>query len=412
MLQPIVEVSTGKLIAAEALARFPEGSPSPQATFEHAHAAGWGADLEAACLRRALGRRHDMPDGVMLSVNLSPDALAAPGVRDALDCDLTGLIVEVTEPPLMDPEVLNALLADFRRRGALIAVDDLSIGYAGLLRLTTLRPDIVKLDRSLVTAVRDNPAKVAVIRAVSGLARWIDARLVAEGVETLDDLSALAELDVDYVQGWVIAPPDTDLPQASPQSVAACRIARQGLLEKASSPRRGLGPDVSAVTAALASSSQLADLQGVLASAASELGFDVIGLSTLTSDDHLHEIVAFGNPVDPTRYALDDFPATRAAMATGVMLEAHIEDQHTDHAERALLTDLHLASVLIVPLSGEGAPLGILEFSHRTTCRWTSRQLEQARILADHLAPALLRMSQDRVVNVRQQAAERSAYAV
>src|SRR5207245_5694109 len=134
-------------VAAEALARFPSlGHPPVDEVFATAHASGSGADLEATCLRLALSKRHEMPDGVMLSVNVSPDALADPGVQRALSGDLTGVIVEVTEHAATDSQVLDRQLAEVRQRGALIAVDDLSTGYAGLLRLTTLRPDIVKLD--------------------------------------------------------------------------------------------------------------------------------------------------------------------------------------------------------------------------------------------------------------------------
>src|SRR5207245_3539484 len=97
----------------------------------------------------------------------------------------------------------------------------------------TLRPDIVKLDRSLITGVGDSTDQTAVIEALAGLSRWIGARLIAEGVETLDDLSALAELDVDYAQGWVIAPPAPELPQIATQSVTTCRAARHALLASA-----------------------------------------------------------------------------------------------------------------------------------------------------------------------------------
>jgi len=73
LLQPIVEVSTGRLVAAEALARFPcLGYAAAEEVFAAAHASGWGADLEAACLRLALSKRHEVPDGVLLAVNVSP----------------------------------------------------------------------------------------------------------------------------------------------------------------------------------------------------------------------------------------------------------------------------------------------------------------------------------------------------
>jgi EAL domain-containing protein (putative c-di-GMP-specific phosphodiesterase class I) len=394
VLQPIVEVSTGRLVAAEALARFPSlGHPPVDEVFAVAHASGSGADLEAACVRLALSKRHEMPDGVMLSVNVSPDALSDPGVQQALSGDLTGVIVELTEHAATDPHILDRLLAEVRRRGALIAVDDLSTGYAGLLRLTTLRPDIVKLDRTLITGVRDSPDQTAVIEALTGLSRWIGARLIAEGVETLDDLSALAELDVDYAQGWVIAPPALELPQIATQSVTACRAARHALLAStAAPPIAGSITGLQEITAALAGTAELGALHTALTAAAASLAIDVIGLSILTDHTHLREVTAIGDPVDPRSYPLADFPATRSALLTGAMVEAHVDDPHTDAAERAVLAEFQLTSLLIAPLIGNGTPLGILEFSHRTPRRWTSHDLKQARTLADHVTSVLLRL--------------------
>jgi EAL domain-containing protein (putative c-di-GMP-specific phosphodiesterase class I) len=213
VLQPIVAIRTGAVVAAEALARFPEwfGWPARR-VFPAAHAAGCGADLEAACVRVALERRAELPGSVALAVNVSPDAACHPLVRDALDTDLTGVIVEIVETRASDPEALGEAITAFRRRGALIAVDDTGSGYAGPARLRALRPELVKIDRSLVSGVHDNHVKLAVIEALVELAGGIGARVVGEGVETGEDLRTLADLDVDYAQGWAIGRPAAQLP--------------------------------------------------------------------------------------------------------------------------------------------------------------------------------------------------------
>lgn len=391
-LQPIAEIATGRLVAAEALARFSAPSAGTAELFQQARAEGWGTDLEAACLRRALAKRDEIPDGVLLSVNLSPDALTHPHVQQTLAGDLTGLIVEITEQRASDPHALDALLAELRSRGALIAVDDLSTGYAGLLRLTTLRPDIIKLDRSLVTGLADNPDHAAIICALAAIARWIDARLIAEGVEALPDLIALAELDIDYAQGWALARPADELPEIDPHAVNAARTARRAQLRQAANsatPHRA--HSVIAATAALAATSDLAEVQHILSTTAHSIGVDRISISLLTDDHHLHEITATQDKPDPHRYRLDDYPATLSALRTGTMLEAHTDDPHTDPAERAALAMTGHASLLLTPLATARDRLGVLEFSHRTTLRWTSHHLRQARILADHLTPILAR---------------------
>jgi EAL domain-containing protein (putative c-di-GMP-specific phosphodiesterase class I) len=394
VLQPILDVSTGALVAAEALARFPSSDGSPVAqTFALAHAAGRGGDLEAACLHAALDKRHEIPDGVLMSVNVSPDALEHAGVQRALEGDLSGVIVEVTEHPAADPTRLYPLLEKLRRRGALIAVDDASSGYAGLLRLAKLQPDIVKLDRTLVAGVGANIQQTAVIEALVSLSRRLGARLVGEGVECLDDLKVLAELDVDYAQGWAIARPATRLPELAPQAIAACLTARRALLGRDAWPAAGFVAGMHQVTTALAASTLLPDVQEAIASAAASLGVDIIGLSTLADDTHLREVTATGAPVDPNAYALSDFPATRSALLTGALVEAHIDDPHSDTAERALLAAREIASVLIIPLIGWGTPLGILEFSQHSIRRWTGHDMKQARALADYITGVLLHLN-------------------
>jgi EAL domain-containing protein (putative c-di-GMP-specific phosphodiesterase class I) len=212
-LQPIVSIDTGAVVAAEALARFPEwfGWPARR-VFPAAHAADCGPDLEAACMRAAFERRAEMPAPVALAVNVSPDAACHPLVQHVLDTDLTGVIIEIVESQASDAVALGEAITEFRRRGALIAVDDTGSGYAGPARLRTLRPDLVKIDQSLVLGVHDNHVKLAVIEALVELARGMGARVVGEGVETPEDLRTLADLEVDYAQGWAIARPAPQLP--------------------------------------------------------------------------------------------------------------------------------------------------------------------------------------------------------
>jgi EAL domain-containing protein (putative c-di-GMP-specific phosphodiesterase class I) len=400
MLQPIVSVTTGTVVAAEALARFPsQPGASVEAVFGLAHLSGWGPQLEAACLRVALRKRYELPEGVLLSVNVSPDALQHPEVRHALRGDLRGIAVEITEKSATDSEALVAAMNEIRHRGGLIAIDDASTGYAGLLRLSTLRPDIVKLDRGLVTGARDNDVQAVVIEALVSLTRRIGARTLGEGVETLDDLTMLAQLDVDYAQGWAIGRPAAAFARELPDVAEVCRRARRNLLDVSAGFDEDLRGTAS-ITAALAASTATADVRAALTTASADLGVDVIGLSTLTKGGVLREITATGADVDPREYQVSDFPATNAALQAGAMIEAHVDDPHSDPAERALLARDGFASLLVTPVMDEGTALGILEFSNYTHHRWTRHDLMQARTVAEHLAGTLRRLGE---------AAERSA---
>ncbi|UQX89464.1 EAL domain-containing protein [Jatrophihabitans telluris] len=396
VLQPIVDVTTGSLVAAEALARFPNNpDTSVDETFALAYANGRGADLEAACLRSALRtKRAELPADVALTVNVSPNALDHAAVQSALAVDLTGVIIEITEHVASDLDVLRARLEELRSRGAQIAVDDASTGYAGLLRLTALRPDFVKLDRGLVRGARGSLEQSAVIEALVRLSHRMGARVLGEGVETLDDLTALAELDVDLAQGFYICEPTADLPVELPDAMESCRIARGELMRNENSAVPVADPiGIRRVTAALAASVQLADLQAALGSAAVNLGIDVISLSTLTGGRGLREVSCSGARVDPKLYRLADYPETKHALETGEMLEVHLADPFSDRAERAVMQADGTASMLLTPVIGRGQRLGVLEFRHGAHRRWSSHDLTQARILSEHIASVLLRMS-------------------
>jgi EAL domain-containing protein (putative c-di-GMP-specific phosphodiesterase class I) len=396
-LQPIIEVATGAVWGFEALARF-GGVPVLPAdeAIESAHRAGYGHDVEAACLRAALDRRPSLPAGARLALNVSPDGLLSHAVVDIWDADLHGVVVEVTEHDLAgEPASLVAELARLRERGAEIAVDDVGTGYAGLLRLAVLRPDVVKLDRTIVSGVRDNDAQRAVLETFVGFAHRLRAKVVGEGVESLDDLFTLVEFDVDYGQGWAIARPAPDVEPVRDEVVETCLRARAGALQRA-----GPGAQTAerahamhAVVGTLAGATGLAGLHLAAAQAAEQLGVDVISASVLGGDGALREFTSSGEAIDTDTYPLADYPATRDVVQHGVVMEAHANDAACDPAERALLARHGHSSLLMVPLTVGAQRIGVLEFLQRTHRRWTATDIADARGLADHLGSALLRVT-------------------
>lgn len=394
-LQPVIDLATGSVAAYEALARFGAEPTGVEAAIESAHQAGYGHELEAACLRAALARRAELPEGVRLALNVRPAGLLSEPVRDMWMADLDGVIVEVTEHDLVDPEPALAEVDRLRDRGALIAVDDAGSGYAGLLRLATLRPDFVKLDRTLVSGAGQSEAQRAVVESLVAFSHRIDAAVVGEGVETFDDLSTLVQFDVDYGQGWAIGRPAASPAPVRPEVVAASQQARAGLLERSASIAVAASSTHSmhGVTGALGRVTELAALHAATAQAAAELGVDVIAVSVLGEDGVLREITSGGGAIDTRTYAVADYPATRRVIDTGTAVEAHTNDVDSDPAERALLSSLGQASLLMVPLTVDDRRIGILEFVQRKHRRWTSTDIAHARGLSIHLGNALLRIT-------------------
>lgn len=211
VFQPIVDTARGSVVGYEALARF-DGYPerNPEAWFAAARRYGCAEQLEVVALRSALAARPDLPQNCFLTVNVSPDLLVTDSVRAIWrdQGDLGGLIIELTEQtPIESYLALEPDLNRLRAAGALIAVDDAGAGYAGLGHLLALRPALIKLDRALVQDVDRDEAKRALIEMIGTFASRIDAWLLAEGVERVDELDTLVQLGVPLVQGYCLARP-------------------------------------------------------------------------------------------------------------------------------------------------------------------------------------------------------------
>lgn len=212
VLQPIVELATGDLVAVEALSRFPDGDP--EAVFRAARLDGSWAELEASAITAALEAR---PADEALAINVSLDGLTTSAVREALSGDLTGVILEITENTDVEhTEWLDEEVQGLRDRGALLAIDDWGKGFSNLDRLLLLRPEIVKIDMSLVHHL-DLDYHRATIRTVVAWADLVGARICAEGIETEEHWNQLRAIGVHLGQGWFIGAP------AAPGSNAAHR---------------------------------------------------------------------------------------------------------------------------------------------------------------------------------------------
>lgn len=197
----------------EALSRFPadDGGEAlgPDVWFEAAHRLGIGDELEARALEVALAHRADLPRNCFLTINLDPNALDSQPVRRALadHGHLGGIVVEMTEHRRWDMEALAPAIRGLRTAGALLAVDDAGAGYSGLQQILALRPSILKLDRTLVSGLDRDEAKVALVEMLGRFAERIDAWILAEGIETRGELRRLVGLGVPLAQGFLLARP-------------------------------------------------------------------------------------------------------------------------------------------------------------------------------------------------------------
>ncbi|RZU51431.1 EAL domain-containing protein (putative c-di-GMP-specific phosphodiesterase class I) [Krasilnikovia cinnamomea] len=203
LLQPIVDLATRRRTGAEALSRFPqEWRMPPDACFAEANSIGERHRLELLALRRAADHLPHVSGYV--SMNVSPSTVLTRECGEFLDrLPLNRVVLELSEhDPVEDYDALKAALAPLRARGMQLAIDDVGAGFSSLRHIVITAPDVIKLDRSIVAGIADDTVLSVVTHALAELAGVTGARLVAEGIETEADATALEGLGVDLGQGW------------------------------------------------------------------------------------------------------------------------------------------------------------------------------------------------------------------
>jgi EAL domain-containing protein (putative c-di-GMP-specific phosphodiesterase class I) len=207
VFQPIYDLRDGRLLGHEALARF-SGGRRPDECIAEAHDVGLGVELEFLALTEAV-RTFDATTGY-LAVNLSPAALRSAALQRfvAHSRHADRLVLELTEHAVIeDYESIVDVIAQFRLHGTKVAVDDAGAGFASMRHITDLRPDIVKLDRSIIDNVDGDAARYALVGSLVTFATGIGATVVAEGIERQQELEACRALGVHSGQGYLLGRP-------------------------------------------------------------------------------------------------------------------------------------------------------------------------------------------------------------
>ncbi|NHC46048.1 EAL domain-containing protein [Motilibacter aurantiacus] len=215
-VQPVVCLAGGKPVGLEALARFsagPAGAPlAPAGVFAAAGEAGVGVELEVLSVRRALGLLDRLPAGLWLSVNVSPTTAASRELSGELfragPARMRRIVLELTEHAAVEEyDLLVGALEPLREAGVRVAVDDAGAGFASFRHVVRLRPDVVKLDSSLIAGIDADPVRRSLVASLLRFSADIGATVVAEGVETKGELKALGELEVAWGQGYLLGRP-------------------------------------------------------------------------------------------------------------------------------------------------------------------------------------------------------------
>jgi len=207
--QPLVDLESERVIAYEALSRFPgNGVRGPDRWFAEAWDVGLGVPLEMLAVRLAARALPKLPEGVVLCVNASPPTIFNEGFLDCLGAHADRVKVELTEHlHVEDYDRFGAKLRRLREAGVEVAIDDFGAGYASLRHILKLRPDWIKLDISLTEKVSENPIAHALATSLVSFSEEVGVSVVAEGIETEEELDALLEIGFRYGQGFYLGMP-------------------------------------------------------------------------------------------------------------------------------------------------------------------------------------------------------------
>ena len=219
--QPIVDINSGKLLGAEILIRWRKSDGS---IVEPAEFVGLiETDNLARDVTRFLVRKVCAEVGSMLAsrpqmylaFNIAPQHISDPAIIndlssiiEASQIGFSQVVLEVTERcELEDYDLARRVIAALHGLGIRIALDDFGTGRNGLSRVQKLGVDIIKIDKSFVDTIATARQSQAITTTVVGLARALDLQIIAEGVETFDQVSHLRQFGINAAQGYVFAPP-------------------------------------------------------------------------------------------------------------------------------------------------------------------------------------------------------------
>ncbi len=208
--QPVLALETGAVVGFEALARFDDAlTRPPDRFFTEAIEAGLGFELEIAVMRKALCSLAQLPRDAYLAVNVSPQTAASPDLarlcmRHASD----RIVLEITEHSSVDDYlVLGKRARALRDMGVHLAIDDAGAGFASLRHVLRLEPDLIKLDKSITRNIDTRVRHQSLAAALLTFAAGTSASIIAEGIETAEELATLKRLGVPYGQGFFLGRP-------------------------------------------------------------------------------------------------------------------------------------------------------------------------------------------------------------
>lgn len=222
VFQPIISLRNGELLGYEALSRGPQKSffENPEKLFDYARAIGRLWELEFLCRLKALENVSCSEMTDLIFINVDPHIINDENFRKGFTKDFLSryninpenIVFEITEKSAaINIESFNKLINNYKDQGYKIAIDDAGSGYSGLKLITDIHPHFIKLDMNLIRNIDKDGLKYALIKTFYEFCLVTDIKLIAEGIETENELNTLIDIGIDYGQGYFIQRPSENI---------------------------------------------------------------------------------------------------------------------------------------------------------------------------------------------------------
>jgi len=229
--QPIVSLADGQIFGYEALSRIPgeQSGVNISDVFTLAEKANKTWELEKLCRDKALERSVSMDKGKKLFLNVDPNIINDENFRAGFTkqrmkeygLNTDNIIFEITERvAVSDRETFLKSIYHYKRQAYGIAIDDAGAGYSGLNAIVDVKPNFIKLDINLVTDIDKDEIKRLLCKAMVDFGKGAGIKVIAEGIETEEELKTLIKLNVDLGQGFFLGTPKETFEDIAPQKAA------------------------------------------------------------------------------------------------------------------------------------------------------------------------------------------------
>jgi diguanylate cyclase (GGDEF)-like protein len=228
LFQPIVSLVDGSILGYEALSRGPVGSEfeRPDILFKAAEEYGLVWELEYLCRIKALENASKQKISKMLFLNVDPKVIYDEKFKSGFTRDFIkeynlnpqNIIFEITEKSCIeDYKIFKQIIDNYINQGYKIALDDTGAGYSGLRMIAETSPQCIKIDMELIRDIDKKPINQALVKALKEFAYAMNMDIIAEGIETVNELKTIINLGIKYGQGYLLQKPMESLEEIKPE---------------------------------------------------------------------------------------------------------------------------------------------------------------------------------------------------